>query len=41
MENDDGLGLSIISKFSRNVAGNIFNCGMVNGVEGGSPVAGR
>ena len=35
------LGMSILSEFSRNVAGNISGCGMVNGVEGDSPVESR
>ena len=39
-ENASGLGMSVLSKFSHNVVSNSFSCGVVNGVEGGSSVAG-
>jgi len=34
------LGMSILPKFSYVLAGNIFSCGVGNGVEGSSPVEG-
>ena len=38
MKDAIGLGMSVLSKFSRNVAHNPAGCGMGDGVEGSSPV---